>query len=42
MRMLLGHIGIRADGLERFRLDMPVVGTALMYEFLNLDLGFHN
>ena len=42
IRILLGHIGIRADGLERCRLGMPVVGTALVCEFLYLDLGFHN
>jgi len=40
--MLLGHIGKRADGLERCRLGVPVVGTALVYEFLYLDLGFRN
>jgi len=40
--MLLGHIGKRADGLERCRLGVPVVGTALVYEFLHLDLGFCN
>jgi len=40
--MLLGHIGIRADGLERYRPGVPVVGTALVYEFLYLDLGFYN
>jgi len=30
IRMLLGHIGKRADGLERYRLGVPVVGTALV------------
>jgi len=40
--MLLGHIGIRADGVERSRLGVPVVGTALVYEFLYLGLGFRN
>jgi len=42
IRMLLVHIEIRADGLERCRLGVPVVGTALVYEFLYLDLGFRN
>jgi len=40
--MLLGHIGIRADSLERCKLGVPVVGTALVYEFLYLDVGFRN
>jgi len=42
IRILLGHIGKRADGLERCKLGVPVVGTALVYEFLYLDLGFRN
>jgi len=42
IRMLLGHIRIRADSQERCRLGVPVVGTALVYEFLYLDLGFCN
>jgi len=40
--ILSEHIGKRADSLERCRLGIPAVGTTLMYEFLYLDLGFHN
>jgi len=40
--MLLGHIGIRADGLERCKLGMRGVGTAPIYEFPYLDLWFRN
>ena len=42
IRMLSGYIGIRADNLKRSRLGVPVVGTALMHEFLYLDFGFRN
>jgi len=38
IRIFLGHIGKRADGLERCKLGVLVVGTALVYEFLYLDL----
>ena len=36
------HIGKRADSLEMCRLGGPAVGTALVYEFPDLDLGFCN
>jgi len=42
IRILLGHIGKRADGLERCKLGVLVVETALVYEFLYLDLWFRN
>ena len=42
IKMFLGHIGIRADGLKRSTLGVPVVGTALVHEFLYLDFGFRN
>jgi len=38
--MLLGHIGKRADGLERCRIGVQGVGTTPVYEFLILTLGF--
>jgi len=41
-RILLGHIGKRADGLERCRLGVPWVGTALVCHFLYLNLWFRN
>jgi len=30
IRMLLGHMEKRADGLERYRLGVPAVGTTLI------------
>jgi len=42
IRILLGHIGKRADGLARCRLGMLGVGTAPACEFLYLDLWFRN
>jgi len=40
IRILLGYIGKRADGLERCKLGVLVVETALVYEFLILTFGF--
>jgi len=42
IRILLRRIGKRADGLEKYRLGVLGVGTAPVYEFLYLDLGFRN
>jgi len=36
------YIGTRSTGLAGSRLGVLGVGTALVYEFLHLDLWFHN